>query len=232
MQNTIVSTKKSVKFHTSQERNMKITYPLATFIANHEVRQELQRAIVDSRQLAIVGEIPDLKPRTIKKLSFIHPSVVLVHVEGVQEFQQSTIHELKRTWPESKVIVFTDDEQDDLIRQSFQAGADGYLLKEKSMQHVHDAVVSYLQKGIPPVSTKVVSKLIGFLKKPIPTATGKQKLTEKQRSIASLLVEGQSYDEIASEMNMRLDAVRYHIKQIYSKYNIHKSTQLSKMMLG
>jgi len=232
MQNTIFASKKTIKNNTAVEKNMKIAYPVAMYISNDETRQETHQVIKDSRHLTVVGEIPDLKPRTMKKLSLIHPSIVLLHVEDMHDFYQATIHEFKRTWPECRVIVFTNLEQDELIRQAFQAGADGFLLNEKNMQHVHDAVVSYLQKGIPPVSPKVVSKLIGFFKKPIPPTSGKHKLTEKQRSIANLLVEGQSYDEIASQMGMRLDAVRYHIKQIYSKYQIHKSTQLSKMMLG
>ncbi len=232
MQNAVGTRNTATRVVAGKEKSTKVSYPVALFAQDEEVNEGLQKAIQSSKQLSLIGELSDIRPRTMKKLRFVYPSVILVHFKDAEVFDQHVILELKRTWPDAGIIVYTPAQHDEMIRQSFQAGADGYILQEKQT-HPFDSIVSdYLQKGIPPVSPKVVSRVIGFMKKPLPPATGKQKLTEKQKAIASLLVEGQSYDEIAAKLGMRLDAVRYHIKQIYSKYNIHKSTQLSRMLLG
>ena len=51
-----------------------------------------------------------------------------------------------------------------------------------------------------------------------------QVLTIKEKDILQLLVNGYSYKMIASEINISIDTVRFHIKKIYDKLHVHSST--------
>lgn len=57
------------------------------------------------------------------------------------------------------------------------------------------------------------------------------RLTDREKEIAALLLQGKTYRMIAGELNLSENTVKTHIKNIYAKYGIQSRTQLIKLML-
>ena len=53
-------------------------------------------------------------------------------------------------------------------------------------------------------------------------------LSEKELEVVKLLVRGERYATIAELLNMSINTVRFHVKNIYRKHNIHNKTVLSR----
>ena len=53
-------------------------------------------------------------------------------------------------------------------------------------------------------------------------------LSEKELEVVKLLVRGERYATIAEMLNMSINTVRFHVKNIYRKHNIHNKTVLSR----
>lgn len=65
-------------------------------------------------------------------------------------------------------------------------------------------------------------------KEPVPLLL--QKLTDRERQVAELLLQGRTYKMIAEELYLSENTVKTHIKNIYSKLNIQSKTDLIKML--
>ncbi len=50
-------------------------------------------------------------------------------------------------------------------------------------------------------------------------------ITQHEKMVLQLLVKGYSYKMIAAELNVSIDAVRFHIKKIYDKLHVHSATE-------
>lgn len=57
------------------------------------------------------------------------------------------------------------------------------------------------------------------------------RLTDREKEIAALLLQGKTYRMIAVELNLSENTVKTHIKNIYAKYGIQSRAQLIKLML-
>jgi DNA-binding NarL/FixJ family response regulator len=51
-------------------------------------------------------------------------------------------------------------------------------------------------------------------------------LTAREKEIVQCLVEGMSYKLIADKLNVALDTVRYHLRNIYKKLNVNSKAQV------
>ncbi len=51
-----------------------------------------------------------------------------------------------------------------------------------------------------------------------------EKLSVREREVLELAVHGFSNKEIAGELNVTLDAIRWHLKHIYHKLQVHSRT--------
>ncbi len=52
-------------------------------------------------------------------------------------------------------------------------------------------------------------------------------LTDRESEVAQLLVQGRSYKEIADNLSITLETVRWHIKNIYPKVGVHSRSELA-----
>lgn len=59
----------------------------------------------------------------------------------------------------------------------------------------------------------------------------KEKLTERESEIATLLIKGKTYRMIAGELFVSENTVKTHVKNIYSKTGVQSRTQLMNLLL-
>jgi DNA-binding NarL/FixJ family response regulator len=58
-----------------------------------------------------------------------------------------------------------------------------------------------------------------------PLREEKVNLTDREREILTMMTRGHSYKMIASECQLSIDTVRFHIKKIYEKLQVHSMTE-------
>ncbi|HRJ29421.1 MAG TPA: response regulator transcription factor [Cyclobacteriaceae bacterium] len=137
---------------------------------------------------------------------------------------------IKRDYPDIDIIMLTVYNDPDKIFQSLCAGATGYLLKNTPLEEIKEGI-ELLTRGGSPMSPQIARKVIDFFNTEKKTVSSP--LSEKEKEIVIGLVDGLSYKLIADRMNISLETVRFHIKNIYRKLHVHsKAEVISKSLKG
>jgi len=138
---------------------------------------------------------------------------------------------IKQQHPEINIIILTIYHDSHKIFEALRAGASGYLLKNTPLAEIKEAI-EQLQAGGAPMSPQIARKVIEHFNSPNKPAP-ESLLTAKEKEIVVGLVDGLSYKLIAGRMNISVETVRFHIKNIYQKLHVHsKAEVITKSLRG
>jgi len=159
---------------------------------------------------------------------FEKPDVVLMDIDMPGMNGIEAVWELKKHFPEIKILMLTVFEDDDKIFGAIKAGANGYLLKKDSPQKILDAIEAVM-KGESPMNGMIAAKVLDYFQKQQKNKTELEQsnITEREKEILQLLIKGNSYKEIAVALFISVETLNSHIKNIYRKLNVHSRSELA-----
>lgn len=161
----------------------------------------------------------------------IPPDVILLDIGLPGLSGLSAIKLIKEKLPLAEIIMLTVHEESDKIFSALKAGASGYLIKSTSLSEIKSAVVE-VSKGGAPMSPVIARKVINYFEDDKKTISEVQ-LSEKEKTIVNYIVDGLNFKMIAANLNISLDTVKYHCKNIYKKLQINSKGELiSKSIRG
>jgi DNA-binding NarL/FixJ family response regulator len=138
---------------------------------------------------------------------------------------------IKEKYTSCDIIMFTVHDDPNRIFEALCSGASGYLLKNTPFPEISKAIQD-LHSGGAPMSPQIARKVIGYFNagsKPEPVSP----LSDKERQVVVGLVDGLSYKMIADRMDITIETVRTHIKNIYRKLHVHsKAEVITKSLKG
>ena len=156
------------------------------------------------------------------------PDVVLMDIDmpGMNGIQ--AVWEIKKKFPEIKVLMLTVFEDEVKIFGAIKAGANGYLLKKDSPQKILDAIDAVWQ-GESPMNGLIAAKVLEYFKNQQSRSNelDQTNLTAREREILDLLIKGNSYKEISGLIFISVETLNSHIKNIYRKLNVHSRSELT-----
>lgn len=162
------------------------------------------------------------------------PQIVLMDIdlEGMSGIDGMKL--VKSQYPDVEIIMLTVYHDSHKIFNSLRAGASGYLLKHTSLPEIREAIDVVLSGGSP-MSPQIARKVITFFNSPEEGAEEKPEsgLTLREQEIVVGLVDGLSYKMIADRMDISIDTVRAHIRNIYKKLHVNsKAEVIAKSLRG
>jgi two-component system, NarL family, response regulator LiaR len=163
----------------------------------------------------------------IKMCDKYMPDVVLMDMimpvlDGVEATEQ-----IIKNWPDVKIIALTSFNDEDLIRKSLKAGAVSYILKNISGARLVKTIKD-VYKGKLALSSQATKILLSELREP-PDKT--IKLTEREKEILALIVEGLSNKQIAERLFLSNSTVQFHVSNVLSKLGASKRTEAAYLAL-
>ena len=115
---------------------------------------------------------------------------------------------IKRHMPQIKIIIITGMASSDLIDRAREAGADSFWYKEAGDEELLTVMDRTMNgESIYPDTTPVIR--IGN--------ADSTEVTPMQLEVLRLMVKGLSNPSIAQELNISVDDVKWHIKELYGK---------------
>ena len=131
---------------------------------------------------------------------------------------------VKETCPEIDIIILTVQEDDESIFKALCAGACGYLLKDTPPAELMTALAE-AQRGGSPMSSRIARRVVVlFQDKFQPPRESAIRITEREHQVLTSLAKGYSYTAIAEALCVATDTVRFHIRNIYRKLQVHSQT--------
>ena len=207
---------------------MKSPYEIVIAEDHTILRQGLRALLSTDPDLEVVGEAEDgrVAVRTVETLS---PDLLLIDLSMPRMTGMEAIAEIKKSSPDTRVVVLTVHKDEEYILSALRAGADGYVLKDAGREELLTAVKNVLAGKrylSPDISDKVIE---GYLdgRRPSKDQTPWDTLTKREREILKLIAEGYKNKEIAEQLFISLKTVEKHRSNLMRKLDRHNTAGLT-----
>ena len=198
-------------------------------VEDHKLfREGLKSLLFDKEGLEVVGEAGDgiEAIRTVKRC---RPDLILLDLSMPKMNGISVMKEIKGQFPEIKIMALTIHESDQYVLEAFDAGADGYCLKDAGRNELMVAVDSVLQ-GKRYISPSISDNVLeGYLtgRKKLKSKTSWDTITQREREVLKLLGEGYQNKEISDMLHISVKTVEKHRANIMNKLDLHNAAALT-----
>lgn len=196
--------------------------PYRVVLADDHVmfREGIRKIIERMKEVAICGEANDgLELLELLKQSV--PDLVILDISMPNLRGLEAIREIKKLYPQVKVLVLTMHRKKEFIRQALADGADGFLLKEDQGGELIRAVEA-IRKGEKFLSPLLSGAVMSLTLEEEPD----ELLTIREREVLKLLAEGKRAQEIADALFISVNTVRRHRYNIMEKLNLKSMADL------
>lgn len=198
-------------------------------VEDHQLFRDGLKSMLNKRDdITIVGEAED-GIKAVKLIRKLKPDLVLLDLSMPKMGGISVMKDVKRELPDTRILLLTIHESDQYVLEAFEAGADGYCIKDSSRQELMLAIDSVLQGNTyisPGISEQVME---GFLsnRKRLKEKTRWDTVTQREREVLKLLAEGYSNKEIGELLHISVKTVEKHRANLIDKLDLHNVAQLT-----
>lgn len=191
------------------------------FETDGAIRKLFDSLFQDNEEYELIGQYNSCKD-IFEIASAKQPAIVLLDLDMKSKDIISNIHQIKNTWPETSIISFSSAEEEEKIFLCLCAGANGHLAKSTTPDALNCAIKLVLNGGAP-MSRALAIKL--FTSFQDARENSSYELSHAERCVLKLLSKGHVSKQIAEELNLGIESVRVHIKNIYLKLQVRSSKE-------
>lgn len=192
------------------------------------IREGLKSLLLSEPDFDVVGEAADGR-EAIECVEKLAPDIVLMDLSMPRMDGVEAIRQIKKQSPATRVLVLTVHKNEEYILATFQAGADGYVLKYVGHAELVSAI-NTVMKGEPYLSSAVSQVVLeGYLegKSAAKPASSWDTLTHREREILKLIAEGYKSREIADLLCISVKTASTHRANIMKKLDLHSASALT-----
>ena len=166
--------------------------------------------------------------QTRTPLDLVLVDLGLPDVSGIE-----VIRACRERFAELPIVVISVVASEAAVLNAIEAGANGYILKDESIEEITEGIKKVLT-GIYPLSPR----LARFLFKQLSSADEKRterrdiKLSPREHETLQFLSKGFSYDEVAEQMGVTLSTVQSNVRSLYRKLNVKSQAQALNMAIN
>ena len=167
--------------------------------------------------LELVGKARD-GLQAIEQTEKLTPDIILMDIAMPEVGGIKALHEIRKKFPEQKILMLSMHNNKELITESLKAGANGYVLKECTSDELYEAIKSvihgqyYIARGSLEIVIADYLRLLEAEEKIAPCP-----LSEREIEVLKLISEGLNTKQIAGELSISKNTVDAHRRHIMDK---------------
>jgi DNA-binding NarL/FixJ family response regulator len=197
------------------------------------VRQGFRSLLEQERSFEIVGEAENGRDAVLMAKKY-HPDVVILDISmpilnGVQALRQ-----IRKFDSKMRILMLSMHKDEEYVREVFQAGALGYILKQTSGPELINAIKE-VNRGNAYVSPSITKHLVTEYREIVDGTrlAGKRTgLTPREMEVLQLIAEGNSNKKIAEQLFISVKTVDTHRQKIMDVLNIHDVAGLTRYAIA
>lgn len=193
--------------------------------------ETLQTILDESNGFRWLGSYTKPQP-FLADVGSLRPDVILLDIDMPERDGIWVLQRLREANIEAPALMLSVIEDTDSIVRALEFGAQGYLVKSSTDQHLIWAIRDVLRGGAPisaSIARRVLQRFVGGkpVEEHVVTEGEKsmEKLTPKEFETLKLLSSGMKYVEIAEAQGVKTDTVGTHVRHIYEKLKVRNRTE-------
>ncbi|PYY22638.1 MAG: DNA-binding response regulator [Acidobacteria bacterium] len=181
------------------------------------VRRGFRRMLEDESDMQVVGEASS-GGEAVQLAGKLRPQVILMDCALQGESGITATRKIIEALPDTAVLMLSMHSEETLVRQSLEAGARGYILKNASDLDLAAAIRRVLDGNV----------VLDPQLKRTETLRGERAggLTSRELEVLQLIAMGKSNKEIASDLDLSVNTVAVHRANIMNALGLHKTAEL------
>ena len=181
-------------------------------VDDHALMREAVRAIIeDTDGMEVVGEA-ETAAQALRRTVELEPDLVLLDLRLPDMDGLGCLETLKRRHPETPVVVFSAVDEPELIGAALERGAAGYVLKRISPLDLPAAIRQSIEQSV-------------FRPRAFAIDDSRASLSKKELGVLEQLALGRSNREIAAELWISDQTVKFHLRNVYRKLGVSTRTE-------
>ena len=190
----------------------------------------LEQALSEQSEFEIVGKAEDgfmaVQQAIALKPDLIVMDIGLPRLDGI-----AATKEIKAQIPQTHVVMLTSHVLETEVIAALSSGADAYCIKGASLDRLL-AAIEVAKEGGAYLDPQIARVVLDNLKAPAPKAKENiALLSEREREVLLLIVEGKSNQEIAEELYLSPNTVKTHVRGIMNKLAVDDRVQAAVIAL-
>lgn len=178
------------------------------------IRESFSFLFDDEEGYQVVAAFPDAES-AIRNIQNVDPDVVLLDIQLPGMSGIKALPKLKSLVPETAFIILSVNESQESVFEALGNGASGYLTKNTDPQKILEAVREVMVGG-GPMSAHIARMVVNSFQR-----SAESPLTKRETEILEQISNGKTRGQIADEFFIDLETVKSHLKNIYSKLDVH-----------
>ncbi len=171
------------------------------------VRKGIALILSNESDMELVAEAATGR-EAVSRFRQYRPDVTLMDLRMPELDGTSAVTQIRREFPDAKIIALTSFDGDQDIFRALEAGVRGYLLKESVHTEVLNAIRS-VSAGNRLISHEAAERLSAFF----PGGA----LTPREIDVLTLVAQGLGNKEIAARLGLASGTVKIHVQKILEK---------------
>ncbi len=184
------------------------------------VRKGLATFLKVFDDLELAGEA-ESGETAIELCAQVKPDVILMDMVMPDMNGAAATRLIRQKFPAVQILALTSFKEEALVKSALEAGAIGYLLKDVSADELVTAIRA-AHAGRATLSPEAAQVLVNSAS--LPPAPGSD-LTERERAVLALMVEGLNNTQIASRLVVSPSTIKSHVSNVLSKLGVTSRTE-------
>ena len=192
---------------------------------DHEIMLEGISSLIKPKDgIKIVGEARN-GIEVLNILRETETDIVVLDIEMPEMNGVEATKKIREDFPNIKVLILTMHNEASFIRRIIEAGAQGYILKNKGKEELVHAI-QVIYEGGEHYTEEVSKKLISSMKDK--KVVGDINFTKREIEILRLIADGDSTKTIAKKLHIEPTTVDTHRRNMIEKTGVKNSMELVK----
>lgn len=193
---------------------------------DHALFRDGLKSLLEARGIEVVAEASNGR-EAVELVRTHRPDVVLMDLKMPELNGLEATRLISAAQPEVKVVVLTASEEDQDLFEAIKSGAQGFILKNLESAAFF-ALLEGVARGEPALTPALARKvLVEFARPAQPPAEPHDELTERERAVLELLVQGVTANrDLAERLTISENTVKYHLRNILDKLHLQSRAQV------
>jgi DNA-binding NarL/FixJ family response regulator len=196
---------------------------LLVYEDNPQLREGLTMLINGSDGFEVLAAFKNCN-NVLSELREYNPDVILMDIDMPGTNGIAGLKQIRLVNNEVKILMLTVFDDNKNVFEAISNGANGYVLKKtppaKLLEYIQEA-----QSGGAPMTSSIATQVLKMFSTINHEKGEDYNLSDREKEVLSLLVNGYSYKMISAEMYIAIDTVRSHIKKIYEKLHVNSKSE-------